>query len=90
MGIGHRLDILGIENFCEIALSPMVKEIEAILCFAIAGKNLGHLAISFMASPYLEKNRSTAKILQASGGHISIRYMIFEIIRPSIFDNPKV
>ena len=30
---------LWVENFDEIALSRMVKEIEAILCFAIYGKN---------------------------------------------------
>ena len=28
-------DTLGVENFDEIALSPKVKEIEAILCFGI-------------------------------------------------------
>ena len=33
------LDTLWVENFDEIALSRMVKEIEAILCFAIFGKN---------------------------------------------------
>ena len=33
------LDTLCFENFDEIALSRMVKEIEAILCFAIFGKN---------------------------------------------------
>ena len=33
------LDTLWVENFDEIALSHMVKEIEAILCFAIFGKN---------------------------------------------------
>ena len=32
-------DTLWVENFDEIALSRMVKEIEAILCFAIFGKN---------------------------------------------------
>ena len=31
---GYCLDTLGVENFDEIALSPTVKEIEAILCFA--------------------------------------------------------
>ena len=35
----HSLDTLWIENFDEIALSRTVKEIEAILCFAIFGKN---------------------------------------------------
>ena len=35
----HSLDILGVENFYEIALSRMVKEIETNLCFAIFGKN---------------------------------------------------
>ena len=35
----HSLDTLGVENFDEIALSRMVKEIEANLCFAIFGKN---------------------------------------------------
>ena len=32
-------DTLWVENFDEIALSRMVKEIEANLCFAIFGKN---------------------------------------------------
>ena len=36
----HFLDTLWDENFDEIALSRTVKEIEAILCFAIFGKNL--------------------------------------------------
>ena len=36
----HFLDTLWVENFDEIALSRTVKEIEAILCFAILGKNL--------------------------------------------------
>ena len=35
----HYLDILWVKNFDEIALSRMVKEIEANLCFAIVGKN---------------------------------------------------
>ena len=35
----HSLDTLWVKNFDEIALSRMVKEIEAILCFAIFGKN---------------------------------------------------
>ena len=35
----HSLDTLWVENFDEIALSHMVKEIEANLCFAIFGKN---------------------------------------------------
>ena len=35
----HSLDTLWVENFDEIALSGTVKEIEAILCFAIFGKN---------------------------------------------------
>ena len=35
----HFLDTLWVENFGEIALSRTVKEIEAILCFAIFGKN---------------------------------------------------
>ena len=34
------LKYLWVENFDEIALSRMVKEIEANLCFAIFGKNL--------------------------------------------------
>ena len=34
----HFLYTLWIENFDEIALSRTVKEIEAILCFAIFGK----------------------------------------------------
>ena len=36
----HFLDTPWVENFDEIALSRTVKEIEAILCFAILGKNL--------------------------------------------------
>ena len=36
----HFLDTLWVENFDEIALSRMVKEIEANFCFAIFGKNL--------------------------------------------------
>ena len=36
----HSLDTLWGENFDEIALSRMVNEIEANLCFAIFGKNL--------------------------------------------------
>ena len=35
----HFLDTLWVENFDKIALSRMVKGIEAILCFAIFGKN---------------------------------------------------
>ena len=35
----HFLDTLWVKNFDEIALSGTVKEIEAILCFAIFGKN---------------------------------------------------
>ena len=35
----NSLDTLWVENFDEIALSRMVKEIEANLCFAIFGKN---------------------------------------------------
>ena len=35
----HFLDTLWVENFDEIALSRRVKRIEAILCFAIFGKN---------------------------------------------------
>ena len=35
----HSLDTLWVKNFDEIALSRMVKEIEANLCFAIVGKN---------------------------------------------------
>ena len=35
----HFLYTLWVENFDEIALSRTVKEIEAILCFAIFGKN---------------------------------------------------
>ena len=33
------LNTLWVENFDEISLSRMVKEIQAILCFAIFGKN---------------------------------------------------
>ena len=35
----HSLDTLWVENFDEITLSRTVKEIKAILCFAIFGKN---------------------------------------------------
>ena len=35
----HFLDTLWVENFDKIALSRMVKEIEANSCFAILGKN---------------------------------------------------
>ena len=35
----HCSNTLWVENFDEITLSRMVKEIEAILCFAILGKN---------------------------------------------------
>ena len=35
----HSLDTLWVENFDEIALSRTVKEIQAILCFPIFGKN---------------------------------------------------
>ena len=35
----HFLDTLWVENFDEIDLSHTVKETEAILCFAIFGKN---------------------------------------------------
>ena len=35
----HFLDTPWVENFDEIALSRIVKEIEAIFCFAIFGKN---------------------------------------------------
>ena len=35
----HSLDTLWVENFDEITLSHMVKEIEGNLCFAIFGKN---------------------------------------------------
>ena len=35
----HSSDTLWVENFDEISLSHTVKEIEAILCFAILGKN---------------------------------------------------
>ena len=36
----HFSDTLWVENFDEIALSRMVQEMEANLCFAIFGKNL--------------------------------------------------
>ena len=35
----HYLDTLWVENFDEIALSCMIKEIEANLCFSIFGEN---------------------------------------------------
>ena len=37
--IVHSFDTLWAKNFNEIALSRTVKEIQAILCFAIFGKN---------------------------------------------------
>ena len=40
LGRGKFFDTLWVENFDEIALSRMVKEIEANLCFAIFDKNL--------------------------------------------------
>ena len=46
----HSLDTLWVENFDEIALSRTVKEIEAILCFAIFGKNSKRL-------PFLERGK---------------------------------
>ena len=39
VGKVYSLDALGVEIFNEIALSLMVKEIEASLCFATIGKN---------------------------------------------------
>ena len=36
----HLLDTLWVKSFDEIALSRMVKEIEANFCFSIFGKNL--------------------------------------------------
>ena len=36
VGILYSLDTLGVENFDKIALSPMLKEIEAILYFRMA------------------------------------------------------
>ena len=38
----HSLDTLWVENFDEITLCHMVKEIQAILCFVIFGKNSNH------------------------------------------------
>ena len=38
-GIVYSLDALGVKNFHEIALSPTVKEIEAIWCFRTFSKN---------------------------------------------------
>ena len=35
----YTLDTLGVENFNEIPVSHMVKEIEANLCFSIFGEN---------------------------------------------------
>ena len=46
----YSLDTLGVEYFDEIALSPTVKEIEAILCFRIFGENSKW-------PPFLEKSR---------------------------------
>ena len=45
VSIAYCLDTLGIENFGEIALSPTVKDIEAIVCFATFGKNWKMAAI---------------------------------------------
>ena len=42
----HSLDTLWVENFDEIALSRTVKEIQAILCFAIFGENSKWLPFS--------------------------------------------
>ena len=39
MTLVHSLDTLWVENFDKIALSRTVKEIQAILCFAIFGEN---------------------------------------------------
>ena len=39
------IDTLWVENFDEIALSRTVKEIQAILCFSIFGKNSKMAAI---------------------------------------------
>ena len=39
VGVVYSLDTLGVENFDEIALSPTVKEIEAILCYRTFSKN---------------------------------------------------
>ena len=39
IGAVYVLNTLWVENFDEIALSPTVKEIEAILCFHIFAKN---------------------------------------------------
>ena len=38
-----------VENFDEIALSCMVKEIEANLCFAIFGKVSSYYSVSYIA-----------------------------------------
>ena len=45
----HFSDTLWVENFDEIALSCMVKEIEANLCFAIFGKVAKYLLLSYIA-----------------------------------------
>ena len=42
----YSLDTLWVENFDEIALSRTVKEIEAILCFAIFGEGENFLKIA--------------------------------------------
>ena len=47
LGRVYSLDILGVAKFDKIALSPTVKEIEAILCFA----TFGHLLQAPHLSP---------------------------------------
>ena len=38
VGVVYSLDTLGVQNFNEIALSLIVKEIEAIICFPLLAK----------------------------------------------------
>ena len=55
-GVVYCLDTLGIENFDEITLSPMVRQIEAILCFATF-----HLALKW--SSLASELKAKAKIV---------------------------
>ena len=55
----HFLDTLWVKNFDKIALSGMVKEIEAILCFSIFGKNSKW-------PPFLERGNFFLKIAKST------------------------
>ena len=70
----HCLDTLWVENFDEIALSHTVKEIQAILCFSIFGKNskwpplLGRGKFFENWQEYIPKIPCGSKILTKSHG----------------------